>query len=335
MSANRKLPIYSDAGDRWRLVEGDALEVLKKLPSRSVDAVVVDPPYNLSLAGNAWDGKAIRQAASAAGERLSPNEAFARWTRVWATEARRVLRPGGYLVAFAAPRTAHAATRGCEEAGLEIRDQLLWLHAQGVPKSRLLPGGRSTGLKPAYEPILLARAPLEQTTPRNLEAWGTGALNIDATRVDGRWPPHAVLSHAARCTATTCAPECPVALLEQQRTDFSRMFFCAKASRQEREAGCGQLPERPARLYTGPGRLPRIRRNTHPTVKPLELMRWLTRLVTPPGGTILDPFAGSGSTGAAALTEGFGFVGIEQQPEYVDIACARLTHWAQKTEGSP
>jgi DNA modification methylase len=330
----RKLSIYRDGTDRWRLIEGDALEVLKELPARSVDAVVVDPPYNLSFAGSDWDGKAIHQAVSAAGERLSPNEAFARWTRVWAAEARRVLKPGGHMVAFGASRTVHALTRGCEEAGLEIRDSLMWMFAQGMPKSRLLAGGLGTGLKPVYEPILLARAPLAGTTSRNVEVWGTGALNIEASRVDGRWPPHAVLSHAERCAGETCAPDCPVGLLERQREDLSRMFFCAKASRAEREAGLEQFPLRSVQLYTDKARPPRLRANQHPTVKPLAVMAWLVRLITPPGGIVLDPFAGSGSTGAAALLEGRLFLGVEREPEYVDIACARLTHWAHEAEGS-
>jgi site-specific DNA-methyltransferase (adenine-specific) len=332
MSA-RKLSVYSDGTDRWRLVEGDALSILTMLPAHSVDSICVDPPYGIGFGGD-WDGTRIRQAVSVATERLSPTEAFARWTRVWAKEAHRVLRPGGHLVAFGAPRTAHALTRGVEEGGLEIRDQLMWLHAQGMPKSRRLPGGLGTGLKPAYEPILLARAPLAGTTPRNLQAWRTGALNIDATRVDGRWPSHVALSHASGCTPAKCAPDCPTRLLEKQREGLSRVFFCAKATRAEREAGLEQFPLRSSQLYTGTARPPRMRANQHPTVKPVGVMAWLVRLVTPVGGTVLDPFCGSASTGAAALLEGRRFLGIEREPEYVDIACARLTHWAHQARES-
>jgi DNA modification methylase len=336
MSAARKLSVYSDATEAWRLIEGDALALLAKLPENSVDAIVADPPYNLSLAGNDWDGKAIHQAVSAAGERLSPNEAFARWTRVWATEAGRVLKPGGHLVAFGAPRTAHALTRGVEEAGLEIRDQLLWLYAQGMPKSPRLPHGQGTLLKPAYEPILLARQPLESSTIDNLGAFGTGALNIDATRIgEARyWPAHLALSHAQDCRDGSCARGCPARLLDQEQENLSRLFFCAKATRPEREAGCEQLPARQVQLYTGSGKPARVRRNTHLTVKPLELMKWLVKLVTPPGGLVLDPFTGSGSTGAAAVLEGRRFLGIEREPEYVDIACARLTHHAHRVRES-
>jgi DNA modification methylase len=332
MSTAHKLSVYSDGTDRWRLIEGDAHLALAKIPDHSVDSICVDPPYGIDIA--TWDGKAIRQAVSAVGERLSPNEAFARWTRVWATEARRILKPGGHLLAFGAPRTAHALARGAEEAGLEVRDQLMWLYAQGMPKSRRLPGGLGTSLKPVYEPILLARAPLAGTTPRNLEAWGTGALNIDASRTNDYWPVHAALSHANGCTRTLCAPDCPAVLLEQQHAGLSRMFFCAKATRAEREAGLELFPLHPSQLYTGTGRPARVRANIHPTVKPLALMQWLVRLVTPVGGTVLDPFTGSGSTGAAAVLEGRRFLGIEREPEYVDIACARITHWAHQARES-
>jgi DNA modification methylase len=326
MSTRSKLALYQDDSGRWGLVEGDALAVLAKLPDASIDCVVTDPPYGIDFAGETWDGRDIRQAAS---ERGRMGEAFERWSRVWAGEARRVLKPGGHLLAFGAPRTFHRLACGIEDAGLEVRDQLLWLYAQGLPKSRRLPGGRGTNLKPAYEPILLARAPLAGGALRTIEAWGTGALNTETSRVSGYWPAHLTLSHPSGCTETRCTRECPVRLIDAGRPDLhpSRLFFCAKASKQEREAGCEQLPARPVVLFGGRRRA-RRRRNTHRTVKPLALMRWLVKLVTPPGGVVLDPFTGSGSTGAAALLEGRTFLGIEREAAYVDIACARLTHWA-------
>ena len=112
----------------------------------------------------------------------------------------------------------------------------------------------------------------------------------------------------------------------------SRLFFCAKASKGEREAGCDELPLQSDLLYSRPA--VRLRRNIHPTVKPVALMRWLVALVTPPGGAVLDPFAGSASTGIAAVLEGRMFLGIEREPKYVDIACARLTHHAQQASES-
>jgi len=325
MSAAGKFAIFSDDTDRWRLLEADALLALAKLPDACVDAIVTDPPYGIDFAGEAWDGVDIRRSSH---DGLSANEAFERWTLVWAREARRVLKPGGHLIAFGAPRTFHRLVSGIEDSGLEVRDQLLWLYAQGLPKSRRLAGGMATALKPAYEPILLSRAPLAATTPQNLEEWGTGALGTEATRVNGYWPAHVATAHAEHCTGTTCASDCPVGMLEGQRQNLSRMFFCAKATKQEREVGCEQLPAQLAKLYNGHHHSARVRRNTHRTVKPIALMRWLVALMTPPDGVVLDPFTGSGSTGAAALLEGRQFVGVEREPEYIDIACARLTHWA-------
>jgi DNA modification methylase len=312
-----RVTVYSDNTRRWRLVEADALDTLARLPGSCIDAVVTDPPYGIALGGEAWDRF---------GTGGSTAEAFENWSSRWAAEAARVLKPGGHLLAFGSPRTFHRLVAGIEDAGLEVRDQLLWLYAQGMPKSPRLPGGLGTLLKPAYEPILIARKPLAGTTTDNLQRFGTGALNIEAARVGGAsgyWPANVAASHS---------PDCPVALLDGERIGPSRLFFCAKATKREREAGCEQLPQRSAQLYTGTGRAARERRNTHPTVKPVELMRWLVRLAVPEDGVVLDPFAGSASTGIAAVMEGRRFLGIERESEYVDIACARLSHWAAERE---
>ncbi len=322
MSAARKLPIYRDASDRWRLVEGDAFSVVAKLPENSVDCVVTDPPYGIGFHGESWDG------AGTAGRQLAGGEAFAAWSRVWAAECLRVLKPGGHLLAFGSPRTFHRLTTGIENAGLQVRDVLMWVYGQGTPKARKLPGGRAAMLRPAYEPILLARKPLVATTPLNVEEWGTGALNIESSRVNGYWPAHLALSHARGCTTTRCTTDCPIHLLDTMRPELrpSRMFYAAKASKPEREAGCEELPLQSDLLYSRPA--VRLRRNIHPTVKPIALMRWLVGLVTPPGGVVLDPFVGSGSTGIATVMEERVFLGVEREPKYIDIACARLTHWA-------
>jgi DNA modification methylase len=322
----RKPSLYSDATDRWRLAEADSLTLLAKLPENSVDCVVTDPPYGIAFHGESWDG------AGKAGEHLAGGEGFAAWAKVWASECLRVLKPGGHLVAFGSPRTFHRLVSGVEDAGLQVRDVLMWVYGQGAPKTRKLPGGRAAMLKPAYEPILLARKPLDSTTPRNVEEWGTGALNIEVSRVNSYWPSHLTLSHAQGCTEAGCASDCPAGLLDAARPDLrpSRLFFCAKASKAEREAGCDELPLQSDLLYSRPA--VRIRRNIHPTVKPLALMRWLVTLVTPPGGVVLDPFAGSATTGIAAVMEDRAFLGIEREAKYIDIACARLTHWAHEAE---
>lgn len=330
MSKVSTVALYHDATERWRLIEADALLVLAKLPDACVDCLITDPPYGIGFKGEAWDGADIYRAAHKDGERLSDGEAFTRWTTLWAAECRRVLKPGGHLLAFGSPRTFHRLTSGVEDAGLQIRDVLMWVYTQSTPKARRLPGGLAPLLKPAYEPILLARAPLAATTPRNIEAWGTGALNIESARVNGYWPANLTLSHTPGCTEARCASDCPAGLVDASRPDLcpSRLFFSAKASKREREAGCDELPLQSDLLYSRPA--VRLRRNIHPTVKPIALMRWLVALVTPPGGVVLDPFAGSASTGVAAVMEDRTFLGIERESKYVDIACARLTHHAHE-----
>jgi len=158
----------------------------------------------------------------------------------------------------------------------------------------------------------------------------------------GRWPPNLILSHSPDC-GTTCIPGCAVDEMERQSAS-SRMFPCfkyePKPSRGEREAGCEALPlGRVAKLQGSDNdkqdldpvserfrTLPSA--NVHPTVKPIELMRWLCRLVTPPAGLVVDPFCGSGTTGCAAVLERMRFLGMEREAGYVDIAKARISHWA-------
>lgn len=315
--------LYSDQDGRWALAHDDSLEVLPKLPAASVDAIVTDPPYGIGIIGSAWDKR-------------GRGAAFADWTAAWAAESLRLLKPGGHLVAFGAPRTLHRLVSGVEDGGFEIRDVVMWLHGQGMPKSRRLPGGMGTALKPAYEPILLARAPLSGTVLQNQKAHGTGTLAVAAAKTragnqDGRWPPNVVLSHSPACREDRCTVRCPVRTLDAglEAVRPSRFFYAAKPSRSEREAGCDALPAVSRQIFSGAGDPTPIVRNTHPTVKPLAVMRWLIALTCPAGGIVLDPFAGSGTTGAAAVLEGRRFAGIEQDAEFVDIACARLSHWSQ------
>lgn len=315
--------------------------MLAGLPAASAGAVVCDPPYGIGFHGERWDGQAIREAAARkAGKRMSAGEAYQAWCREWAGGCLRVLRPGAHLAAFGSPRTAHRLACGLEEAGFELRDTLIWLYGTGLPKSRKLPGGRATSLKPAYEPILLARRPPEAPLGRNLETHGAGALNADPCRVEGRFPANVVLSHAPDCRSAACEPGCAARLVDAaaERTRVpskslrqpSRLFYCPKASRAERDAGCEGLPQQRLDLFPnarGAGYKPPPAANTHPTVKPLALMRWLVRLVTPADGLLLDPFCGSGSTGCAAVLERRRFLGIELDPGYAEIARARIAHW--------
>jgi len=212
------------------------------------------------------------------------------------------------------------------------------------------------------EPITVARKPLCGTVAETVLAHGTGALNIDGCRVGhdedcrmmpaqvarddriirqaGRWKPVLELKPESRWPANLIhdGGEDVLALLGSA----ARFFYCAKASKRDREEGCGPIGESARRMFASGGRTmrdgewvetdspPRPRRNNHPTVKPTDLMRYLCRLVTPPSGVVLDPFMGSGSTGKAAMLEGFRFVGIERDEEYLKIAEARIAHAARQ-----
>jgi len=328
-----------------RLLEGDCLEVLGTLEPESVDAIVTDPPYGIGFQHERWDSAAIREAAARAGyERLSPNEAFEVWCRIWATECRRVMKPGAFLAAFGSPRTYHRLACGVEDAGLEVRDTLMWLYAEGMSKSRHYAGGRATTLKPAFEPIVLARRELAGTTEETIARQGTGALNAESCRVEGRHPANVIIGHDLGCEEESCASGCPVAAADacagegRSRLAPSRFLYCPKASRRERDAGCEDLPRRTLDLFPNAqkgGTRPTQVRNPHPTVKPLELMRWLVRLLCPPDGLVLDPTAGSGTTGAAAVLEGRRFLGIELEAAYVEIAAARIAHHSKEAPGRP
>ena len=179
--------------------------------------------------------------------------------------------------------------------------------------------GWGTALKPALEPITVARKPLIGTVAENVLQHGTGAINVDGGRVGERWPANFIHDGSEEATDLLGAS--------------ARFFYCAKASKTDRDEGCEGLPERLTMRYgeKAQGPLPQQtpskpvpQRNHHPTVKPTDLMRYLCRLVTPPSGIVLDPFMGSGSTGKAAMMEGFAFVGIEREAEYIDIAKARI-----------
>jgi len=347
---------------------GDCLTVMAGMETNSVDAIVTDPPYGLEFMGKDWDHGI-------------PGVPF--WS-----EALRVAKPGCHLLAFGGTRTFHRPACAIEDAEWEIRDTLMWVYGSGFPKSHNLKGeheGWGTALKPAWEPIILARKPLDGTVAENVQKWGTGAINVDGCRIDapawvrdntkgkaemydgwgmkpnvktgskGRWPAN--LIHDGSEEVLELFPEtksgkpCGIRKANhhwgsvEQGTALTgigdsgsaaRFFYCAKASRAEREMGLEGMEEGDRVFLGSSGRtqingewvethsIPRKTRNHHPTVKPLALMRYLCRLVTPPGGTVLDPFMGSGTTGMAAKQEGFAFIGIEKEKEYVTIAEARI-----------
>lgn len=388
---------------QYRIEHADCLQALRAMEANSVDSIVTDPPYGLSFMGKKWDYDV-------------PS------TEVWA-ECLRVLKPGGHLLAFAGTRTQHRMAVRIEDAGFEIRDMIAWIYGSGFPKSHNLEGdfeGWGTALKPAVEPITVARKPLIGTVAANVLAHGTGALNINACRVgdevrftsftslaachgnafgaagtaearrgtqgplkkyEGRWPAN--LIHDGSDEVLAAFPDAPgqqadaststaprngqhiYGALRRGRVDepsaanenagavgfkmrpgmrrmdvgsAARFFYCAKASRADRNEGLesGSMPVVAANATMREREeadWPARNGNHHPTVKPTALMAYLCRLVTPPGGTVLDPFMGSGSTGKAAMREGFRFIGIEREAEYVAIARARIAQAAG--EGPP
>lgn len=216
--------------------------------------------------------------------------------------------------------------------------------------------GWGTALKPSIEPAILIRKPLDGSVAANVMKHGTGGINIDACRFavgDPMWPgPNDEIDSmpVQFATRNVYSAGDPLNLDDWLPSQFGRwpanLVHCPKPSRAEKEAGCQHLPagnkaiehhgkDAPAldSPRAGPGRGGSERHNTHTTVKPIGLMAWLARLVTPPGGTVLDPFAGSGTTGCAAVPQGFRFIGCELLEDHAAICRARIAHWAK--EGLP
>jgi hypothetical protein len=273
-------------------------------------------------------------------------------TEIWA-ECLRVLKPGGYLLAFAGTRTQHRMAVRIEDAGFEIRDMLAWMYGSGFPKSHNLDGehqGWGTALKPAMEPITMARKPFKATVAQNVQEWGTGAINIDGCRigeeeiktcakVPGKsFNSLAPVSGFNGCEESTHLGRWPANVMHdgsaeilQGMGEAARFFYTPKACKDDRDDGCEMMD---AKQYSHDGRDKRLENayqrndskahNFHPTVKPTDLMRYLCRMVTPTGGIVLDPFTGSGSTGRGAVLEGFRFIGCEMDADYITIAKARI-----------
>ena len=384
-----------------------------------VESVVTDPPYELGFMGKSWDASGI---------------AFDKKT--WEL-AFQLLKPGGYLLAFSASRNYHRMAVAVEDAGFEIRDQIMWIYGSGFPKSlnigmgvdkkqgneRITVGERTrnvkpfdddngwnsnnttgnhiytkgnsewegwgTALKPAHEPIVMARKPLEGTVVDNVLEHGVGGINIDECRVgkeileeqiagrsnkigtferknmitpkrEGRFPANvmhdgsdvvqdifpnskgssgngnAKVGETSKGAIPLRIGEAP---LYNDEGSASRYFYCPKTAKSERNQGLVEFDDK---QYSHDGRKKSIEnpyqrnksisKNSHPTVKPVELMKYLCRLVTPKGGTVLDPFMGSGSTGMAAKDEGFDFIGIEREKEYFEISEQRIKTTAPLSE---
>ena len=427
-----------------RLHNGDCLNVLKMMIEDEVfvDSIVTDPPYELGFMGRSWDSTGI---------------AFQKET--WEL-CFKVLKPGGHLLAFSGSRTYHRMAVAIEDAGFEIRDQVMWLYGSGFPKSmnvgkiidKKLRGvgigksdpksplhgtkrqkidgsnakhdmsplyktqnveyeyehdiskqwdGWGTALKPAHEPLVLARKPLsEKSIADNVLKWGTGGINIDECRVEGNDAKYPDTNPDFRDQGRQSKENMGIDKLSFGQTenvkrkkvvrksrdengvwtnnnsgmkaegseyadadprgrfpanvmhdgsdsikklfeDKSRYFYCAKTPKAERNQGLNNFPIKNKKggggtsnnvwykddVNSASGKFGSEKapsKNVHPTVKPIKLMKYLCRLITPKGGTVLDPFMGSGSTGMAAKEENFKFVGIEKEEQYFNIASARI-----------
>jgi len=438
-----------------KLLLGNCLDRLKELDDNSVDSIVTDPPYGLSFMGKKWDYDVPSQ-------------------EIW-EECLRVLKPGGHLLSFAGSRTYHRMAVRIEDAGFEIRDQIMWIYGSGFPKSHnigkavdKLQGnkrevigysennpdlrdvgriskensginklsfgqgqgakrqktpidkgtseweGWGTALKPAHEPIVMARKPLsEKTVVDNVLEWGTGGINIDDSRIVtdetitnhsrsaessvskgkygdsseqkthqtdgqtlGRFPANVIFDEEAgkildEQTGELSTVGSPKKIDNSKTSIFgagvpgfqmfddtggaSRFFYCPKTSKRDRNEGLDGFGDKNGvKQFTDKGGLKckkcnkwknsgnpcrcdepeyeqqqwngTIDKNSHPTVKPTDLMLYLIRLITPNGGTTLDPFMGSGSTGKAAVRGGFDFIGMEMETDYMEIAKARIQY---------
>jgi site-specific DNA-methyltransferase (adenine-specific) len=435
-----------------KLMLGDNMESLKKLPDNSVDSVVTDAPYGLgkeqdmNIVLNDWLEKGYSEIKGSGfmgkvWDSYVPQPIF--WKEIY-----RILKPGGHVLSFFGTRTYDIGTMAIRLAGFEIRDQIMWLYGSGFPKSHnigkavdklqgnerevvgreelkerstkkvedasnvFMPReynytkgqspyeGWGTALKPANEPICVARKPLsEKSVALNVLKWGTGGINIDGCRVgttdtynykngpqgnsfsvgkepDGKRNEPVEMNSEGRFPANIILDEIAGELLDEQsglvnqghwpkgstkgfgefgggttsyqgvgpkdktKSGASRFFYQAKVSKAERNMGLDEFEDKKKDFETttrtnketadkfGCERKGTTK-NTHPTVKPVSLMAYLVRLVTPQGGIVLDPFMGSGSTGISAQLEGFRFVGMEMDEDYFKISEARINNYEQ------
>lgn len=390
----------------YKVITGNNIDILKAYPDNHFDSIVTDPPYGIEFLGKDWD---------------SNTGAIETWQ-----ECLRVLKPGGYLLAFSAARTYHHLATNIESVGFEIRDQIMWIYGSGFPKAQDLGkaidkrnnkkgkkgpakrgaerliratdengnrdnsngvwanevnrdpytyvadnewAGWKTALKPAHEPIVMARKPFKGSCVDNVLAHGVGALNIDATRIGSEEMPIGAHEQTPSLFASnkksafaeeTIQGRFPSNVIGEISDDYQKYFYCPKVSRAERHTGFEDpgaekiLPigsTHPDDIKKHPlwdpsigGDAQRLKAkilehtpkqlqgNNHPTVKPVDLMRYLITLVTPSGGHVLDPFNGSGSTGMAAVEMGYEYTGCELDPAYADIARKRIEAWYRKTD---
>jgi hypothetical protein len=419
-----------------KIINRDCLDALRLMSDESVDSLVTDPPAGISFMGKDWDSDKggrkewitwMSQVMSECLRVLKPGAHGLIWalprTSHWTATA---LEDAGFeirdvvthLFGSGFPKSLDVSKAMDKAAGLQRQripggqggtNTVLGARKPGEAISGEAISGEAkewsgwgTALKPASEHWILVRRPLsEKTVAKNVERWGTGAINIDASRVEsirpaakfsapdirgnqfnserdkrheiaqpenlGRFPANLILSHSPHCSDSQCDIECAIVRLDEQsgtlksgdhkgfsrsnRAGFSgpmseistfkrsgdsggasRFFYVAKPSKREKNAGLEGMEKRTSAIGNATGRsfsesdpyAVRLNENHHPTVKPVQLMRYLITMITPPGGLVLDPFTGSGTTGVAAVQAGFQFQGIEQDSAFAEIATKRI-----------
>jgi site-specific DNA-methyltransferase (adenine-specific) len=369
---------------RVDVLDGDMRDVLAKLVAdgRRVHAVVTDPPYHLLSTVKRFGNTSISDDTKYSERVRTRADAYANMSRgfmgqVWdggdiafRPETWRLcfdlLPPGGHLLAFAGTRTYHRIACAIEDSGFEIRDMMAWLYGSGFPKShnvaKRLTGddatawdGWGTALKPALEPLCIARKPLGGSVAATVLAHGTGALNIDACRIDandktpapvgqfvgsaigptghngardnsadalGRWPAN--VAHDGSREVVEAFPD--TTSTRTAGSGVSPIYGDFERKTRGEPIGFGDSGSAARFFYSSKADSDDRLGSAHPTVKPVDLMRWLVRLVTPRGGTVLDPFAGSGTTGMACMAEGFDCVLVEREAAYLTDIRRRIAH---------
>jgi site-specific DNA-methyltransferase (adenine-specific) len=277
---------------QYNLICGDNVLSLDSMLENSVDTCITDPPYGMEIAGAGWD------------KNVPPTDT---WRSVY-----RVLKPGAFLLGFCSPEFYHRMAVNVEDAGFIPKDMIIWMVTTKMAKHNRL--------KPAHEPIFVAQKPLDGTIEKNLEKWGCGRINTETTRVPWNGKPptgwikggnkrRAFGGNVAKAAGQTNETEdanpngrYPNNIIGHfDQDDHQKYFYAPRATRKER----GEY-------------------NDHPTPKPINLMRYLSRIYSPKGGTVLDPFMGSGTTGIGALLEGMNFVGMDLSRHYCEIAERRI-----------
>ncbi|MEX2739941.1 site-specific DNA-methyltransferase [Rhizobium mongolense] len=354
---------------RVTLYPGNCLEVLASLPENSIDSVVTDPPYHLTSIVERFGKEGAAENKTAPYKRASAGFMGKEWdggdiafqVATWKAVL-RVLKPGGYILAFASTRGFWRMSVAIEDAGFITHPMIAWVFGSGFPKATRLKaegydGWRYGGqaLKPAIEPIYMGQKPFsEKTGTANVLKHGTGAINIDGCRVEGdgnktfirdagsrsreqyrtgttlgaaiatelgRWPAN--LIHDGSDEVLAAFPEAPgqqIAVGPENGAKAPVNVFGDYGARDQFEPR-GDSGSAARFFYSSKADADDRIGSKHPTVKPVDLKRYLCRLITPPGGTVLDCFAGTGTTGEAAWREGFNAVLIEREPEYqADIA---------------